>query len=286
MTSLRQRMTQDLRIRNYSPRTIDTYIRAVAKFAEHFGKSPQVLGAEHIREYQVYLVETKKASWSLFNQAVCALRFFYNVTLDRKEMIEHIPFSKKERKLPVVLSAGELGRLFQAVPNLKHRTVLMTMYGTGLRISEAVNLCVQDIDSERMVLRVCQGKGHKDRYAPLSGTLLEALRRYWAIYRPRYYLFPGSSPDRPLSVSGVQRSCKRYRERAGLTKPVTTHTMRHCFATHSLEAGTDLRTIQHIMGHGSLNSTAIYLHVATQAEHQAKGATDLLGSVLQSQPAS
>ncbi len=286
MTSLRQRMIQDLRIRNYSPRTIDTYIRAVAKFAEHFGKSPHVLGAEHIREYQIYLVEEKKASWSLFNQAVCALRFFYNVTLGRKEMIEHIPFSKKERKLPVVLSAGELGRLFQAVPNLKHRTVLMTMYGTGLRISEAVNLRVQDIDSERMVLRVCQGKGHKDRYAPLSRTLLEALRRYWAVYRPRYYLFPGSPPDRPLGVSGVQRSCKRYRESAGLTKPVTTHTMRHCFATHSLEAGTDLRTIQHILGHGSLSTTAVYLHVATQAERQAQGATDLLGSVLQSQSAS
>ena len=181
MTSLRQRMTQDLRIRNYSPRTIDTYIRAVAKFAEHFGKSPQVLGAEHIREYQVYLVETRKASWSLFNQAVCALRFLYNVTLNRKEMVEHIPFSRRERKLPEVLSSQELGRFFEHISNLKYRTVLMTMYGTGLRISEALNLRVQDVDSERGVLRVRHGKGGKDRYVPLSPKLVEILRTYWQV---------------------------------------------------------------------------------------------------------
>jgi len=285
MTSLRQRMTQDLRIRNYSPRTIDTYIRAVAKFAEHFGKSPQVLGAEHIREYQVYLVETKKASWSLFNQAVCALRFLYNVTLDRKEMIEHIPFSRREKKLPVVLSSQELGRFFEHISNLKHRTVLMTMYGTGLRISEALNLQVRDVDSERGVLRVRHGKGGKDRYVPLSPKLAELLRTYWQACRPKEWLFPGSSQERSMGPSAVQKACVWARQKARLEKPVTTHTMRHCFATHSLEAGTDLRTIQHILGHGSLSTTAIYLHVATQAERQAQGATDLLGSVLQNQPA-
>lgn len=284
MTSLRQRMTQDMRIRNYSPRTIDTYIRAVAKFAEYFGKSPQVLGAEHIREYQVYLVETKKASWSSFNQAVCALRFFYNVTLDRKEMVEHIPFSRRERKLPVVLSSQELTHLFEQISNLKHRTVLMTMYGTGLRISEALNLRVQDVDSERGVLRIRHGKGGKDRYVPLFPKLAELLRTYWTAYRPQEWLFPGESQKRSMDPSAVQKACVWARQKARLEKPVTTHTMRHCFATHSLEAGTDLRTIQHILGHRSLSTTAIYLHVATQAEHQAKGATDLLGSVLQNQP--
>jgi len=279
-------MIQDLRIRNYSPRTIDTYIRAVARFAAHFGKSPHVLGAEHIRAYQVYLVETKKVSWSLFNQAVCALRFLYNVTLGRKEMVEHIPFSRRERKLPVVLSPQELGRLFEQISNLKHRTVLMTMYGTGLRISEALNLRVRDVDSERGVLRVRQGKGRKDRYVPLSPTLVELLRTYWKTHRPKEWLFPGESEKQPMDPSAVQKACAWARQKARSEKPVTTHTMRHCFATHSLEAGTDLRTIQHILGHGSLNTTAIYLHVATQAERQAQGAADLLGTALQSQPAS
>ena len=286
MISLRQRMTQDMRIRNYSPRTIDTYIRAVAKFAEHFGKSPQVLGAEHIREYQIYLVETKKASWSLFNQAVCALRFLYNVTLDRKEMVEHIPFSRRDRKLPEVLSSQELARFFEHIANLKHRTVLMTMYGTGLRISEALNLRVRDVDSEREVLRVRHGKGGKDRYVPLSPKHVELLRTYWTACRPQEWLFPGESQKRPMDPSAVQKACAWARQKARLEKPVTTHTMRHCFATHSLEAGTDLRTIHHILGHGNLNTTAIYLHVATQAKRQAQGAADLLGSVLQSQPAS
>ncbi len=227
MSSLRQRMIQDLRVRNYSPRTIEIYTRAVAQFAHHFGKSPRQLGAEHIREYQVYLVETKKASWAWFNQSVCALRFLYNVTLGRKEMIEHIRFAKKEKKLPVVLSAQELGRFFQSISYLKHRAVLMTMYGAGLRLSEALGLRVEDIDSERGVLRVRQGKGRKDRYAPLSGTLVEALRTYWRAYRPKSYLFPDESPDRPLSPSSIQKACKTALLKSGLTKPVCTHTMRH-----------------------------------------------------------
>jgi site-specific recombinase XerD len=279
-------MTQDLRIRNYSPRTIDTYIRAVARFAEHFGKSPRNLGAEHIREYQVYLVEEKKASWSLFNQTVCALRFLYNVTLDRQEVVEHIPFSRSERKLPEVLSMQELAHFFEQISNLKHRTVLMTMYGTGLRISEALNLRVRDVDSERGVLRVRHGKGGKDRYVPLSPKLVELLRTYWKACRPQEWLFPGESEKRPMDPSAVQKACAWARQKARLEKSVTTHTMRHCFATHSLEAGTDLRTIQHILGHGNLSTTSVYLHVATGAERQARGAADLLGSVLQDQTVS
>jgi len=277
MTSLRKRMIQDLRVRNYSPRTITTYIRAVAAFAKHFGASPRLLGAKHIHEYQVFLVEQKKASWPSFNQAVCALRFFYHVTLGRQEMIAHIPYGKREHKLPVVLSTEEVGRFFQAIDNLKHRTVLMTMYAAGLRISEALALKITDVDSARMVLRIEQSKGRRDRYVPLSPTLLEVLRTYWRRQRPRTWLFPGATPPQPLSATAIQKVCGRARRRAGLEKRVTTHTMRHCYATHHLEAGTDLRTIQHILGHGSLNTTAIYLHVATRAPRDASGeATDLL----------
>jgi site-specific recombinase XerD len=201
-------------------------------------------------------------------------------------MVEHIPFPKKERKLPEVLSTQELAHFFDKISNLKHRTVLMTMYGTGLRISEALNLRVRDVDSERGVLRVRQGKGHKDRYVPLSPKLVEQLRTYWKAYRPKEWLFPGESQERPMDPSAVQKACAWARQKARLEKSVTTHTMRHCFATHSLEAGTDLRTIQHILGHGNLNTTAVYLHVATKAGHPARGAADLLGSVLHDQTVS
>ncbi len=265
MTALRQRMTDDLRIRNYSPRTIDTYVRGVASFARHFGKSPDLLGPEHIRDYQKFLVETKKASWSLFNQAVCALRFFYSVSLGRPWLVEHIPFPKQPKRLPVVLSPTELGGFFRAVTNLKHRTVLMTMYAAGLRISEALKLQLADIDSQRLLIRVEQGKGRRDRYTILPSTLLEVLREYWKVYRPQSWLFPGKAPHRPLELSAVQRAAVQARRRAGLAKRVTTHTMRHCFATHLLEAGVDLRTIQLLLGHQSLNTSAVYLHVAAGA---------------------
>ena len=279
MTSLRQRMTQALQIRNYSPRTVEIYTRAVARFAQHFGKSPRHLGAEHVRTYQAYMVETN-VSWARFNQTCCALRFLYRVSLGRQGMVEHIPFPKKERILPVVLSPDELGRFFEHVRSLKHRTVLMTMYGVGVRVSEAVHLRVEDIDAERGVVHVRQGKGRKDRYAPLPSTLLGVLRTYWRAYRPSEYLFPGASKDRPLNPSGVQRSCVWARQKAGLQKRVTTHTMRHCFATHSLEAGTDLRTIQHVLGHGSLSTTAVYLHIATGRMSQSADAQDLLGRAI------
>ena len=276
MTKLRQRMIDDLRIRNYSPRTIKTYTWCVARFAKHFGKSPAQLGREHIREYQIFLVQTKHASWTLFNQTVCALRFFYKVTLDRAELIEHIPFPKQEKKLPVVLSRDELARFIDAIANLKHRTILMTMYAAGLRLSEALGLRLSDIDSDRMLVRVQQGKGKKDRYVPLTTTLLGRLRDYWQHYRPKAWLFPGKTPDRPLSPCSVQRASAHARLKAHIAKPVTTHTMRHCFATHLLEAGTDLRTIQLLLGHGSLNTTAVYLHVATNALQSTERTPDLL----------
>ncbi len=276
MTSLRQRMIDDLRVRNYAPGTIGLYIRSVASFAKHFGKSPDQLGPEHIREYQAYLVNTKNVSWAVFNCAVCSLRFFYKFTLGKPWMIEHIPFPKQENKLPVVLSPAELATFFQAVPNLKHRTVLMTMYGSGVRIAEALALHVDDIDSRRMLIRVQQGKGRRDRYTILPPTLLESLREYWKSSRPRHLLFPGQAPERPLTQNSMHRAVRRIRKKAGLKKPLTTHTMRHCFATHLLEAGVDLRTIQLLLGHRSLNTSAMYLHVAAGALRSDGKPIDLL----------
>lgn len=275
MTPLRKRMLDDMRIRNFSPHTIDCYTRAVAQFAEHFGKSPDILGIEHVREYQIFLLEKKRVSWGTFNVAVCALNFFYKATLRKDWNNTHIPFPKKQKKLPVVLSVAEIAAFFAVIENLKHWTIFTLMYATGLRISEALHLIPEDIDSERMVVRVRQGKGKKDRYVPLSSTLLFSLREYWKAYRPETWLFPGQVPDQPLNRSSVERLCPPLRKRAGIKKPVTPHTMRHCFATHLLEAGTDLRTIQLLLGHRSLNSTAVYLHVATRAPQVTNKLTDL-----------
>lgn len=278
MSLLRERFLEDLRIRHYADRTVATYVRCVTKFAEFFGKSPDLLGPEEVREYQKHLTE-KKVSRSTFSQTSSALRFLYGVTLKRKDSVEWIPYGRRETRLPVVLSLEELGKFFEAVENPKCRTVLMTMYGSGLRLGEALGLKVTDIDSQRMVIRVQQGKGRKDRYVELAPSLLEALRRYWKVYRPKSWLFPARKGDHPIHETVVQRACKEARLRAGLTKPVTTHTMRHCFGTHQLEAGKDLRTIQLRLGHASLHTTALYLHVAAGAESTTTQPVDLLERV-------
>ena len=275
MTALRKRMLDDMRIRNFSPHTIDGYIRAVAQFSRHFGESPDLLGPEHLREYQLYLIKEKKASWSTFNVAISGLKFFYNVTIGSEWSDRSIRFPKKEKKLPVILSVGEIGAFFAVIENQKHWMIFTLMYATGLRISETLNLLPDDIDSKRMVIRVRQGKGKKDRYVPLSPTLLGSLRNYWRTDRPKKWLFPGKIPGQPLNRSSVERLAPLFCKKAGITKPVTPHTMRHCFATHLLEAGTDLRTIQLLMGHRALNSTAVYLHVATQAPQVTDKLTDL-----------
>ena len=283
MSSLRQRMIEDLTIRNYSPRTIKVYVDRVAKFAQYFGQSPDGLGPAHIREFQLFLVQTNPAYWTQFNQSVCALRFFYRVSLGKTWMIEHIPFPKQPKKLPVVLSCEEVTALIEAVSNLKHRTILMTLYASGARVAEALALQLHDIDSGRMLIRVRQGKGGKDRYVPLSRTLLEQLRRYWKQYRPFTWLFPGTDLHAPLTVGAVQKICTKAARKAGLSKKVSPHTFRHTFATHHLEAGTDLRTIQVMLGHSSLRTTAVYLHVAAQASGQSRQALDLLGRVLEAE---
>jgi len=276
LSSLRQKMIEDLRVRNYSPRTLDTYVRCVAAFAKHFGRSPSDLGAEHVRQWQVHLVEGKKASASARNQHAAALRFLYSVTLEQKIPFEQIPYARPGKKLPVVPSPTELGRLFAAVANLKHRTVLFTLYAAGLRLSEGLSLRIADIDGQRGLIRVRAGKGNKDRYTILSPTLLEAQRAYWRAYRPKGWLFPGQEAREPLTANTIQRVCIRAREKAGITKPISAHTLRHSFATHLLESGTDLRTIQQLLGHTSLSTTSIYLHVAVAALQRTERTTDLL----------
>lgn len=276
MTPLRQRMLEDMRVRNYSKKTQAIYVAQVARFAKYVGSPPDQVGPEEIRRYLVHLVEERQVSWSVFNQAACALRFFYGVTLGRGELVPHIPFPRTPKKLPTVLSAEEVTRLVLAVRNLKHRTVLLTIYAAGLRISEAVGLKVTDIDSERMVITVRQGKGRKDRTVMLSPQLLKALRSYAREVRPTHWLFPGRRPDRPLNPTAVQRSCARARRDAGLTKHATVHTLRHSFATHLLEAGTDLRLIQTLLGHRSVKTTAIYTHVSAQRLHATPSPLDRL----------
>jgi site-specific recombinase XerD len=257
-------MIEDMEMRNFAPKTIRVYVDVVARFARHFGKSPEQLGAEHVRQYLLYLVQEKKQAWATYKQALAALRYLYRWVLKGPEVVQDIRCPRPERRLPVVLSSDEVKRFFAAISSFKHRMVLMTAYSAGLRISEAVHLQVTDLDSQRMVIRVCQGKRKKDRYTVLSLTLLQMLRHYWVATRPDRYLFPGRSLDRPLSVSVVQRVCKAAQLIAGIDKTVTPHTLRHSFATHLLEAGTDLRIVQELLGHSSLRTTALYTHVSTK----------------------
>jgi integrase/recombinase XerD len=285
MTELRQRYLQDLRLRNYALKTQQAYVECVSLFARYFRRSPEVLEPEHIRQYQLYLVDEKKCSWSRFNQTVCALRFLYRNTLGRDWAITHIPFPRKQKKLPVVLSPDEAALFLAAIKNLKYRAVLSLCYGAGLRISEALHLQVGDIDSKRMMIRVRQAKGHKDRYVMLSPKLLELLREYWKKDRPSTWLFPGRCKDHPLDATTLQHVCRLARHDSGITKPVTPHTLRHSFASHLLEAGANIRTIQLLLGHNSLQTTAVYTHVSQTTLASTVSPFDLLPS-LDSQPAS
>ncbi len=263
MTPLRQRMIEDMKIRDYSEHTITAYVSAVYRLANFHHKSPDKLGREEIRAFLVDLIEEKKAAWAYYKQVLAALRFLYRRVLHRGEVVEDIRGPRPEKRLPVVLSAGEVARFFKAIPSLKHRTILMLAYGAGLRIGEAVRVRVSDIDRERKVIRVQQGKGKKDRYTVLSPAMLEILDRYCWAARPEDLLFTTRFKDRPITDSTVQRVCIQAREDAGIDKRISPHTLRHSFATHLLEAGTDLRVIQVLLGHASPKTTAIYTHVST-----------------------
>lgn len=280
MSELRQQMLADLRMRNYAERTQEIYITRVAEMARHFKRSPEELTKEEVRGYLRYLKEERRVSRSAFAQAVGGLRFLYRVTLDRPELIPHIPYPRLKRRHPVVLSAEEVVRLLRAIGNLKHRTVAMVLYGAGLRITEALALELRDVDSARMVLTVRHGKGDRDRQVALSSVLLESLRVYWRVYRPSSWLFPGQKVDQPLGPSTIQRAVKAARLKAKITKPATPHTLRHSYATHLMEAGTDLRVIQTLLGHGSLRTTQVYTHVATERVRTTRSPLDALSPEL------
>lgn len=262
MTPLRKRFIEDLKLRNYAPGTIQNYVYHVARFARYHGRSPEQLGQEAVRRYFLHLIEKGEISWSHYNVAVCALRFFYRTTLGEKWPVQHLPYAKRPKKLPAVLSDQEVVSLLQCLPNISHRMALLTIYATGLRISEALRLRPQDIDSRRMFLQVHSGKGGKDRLVPLSPVLLDALRQYWRICRPKRWLFPNVLGQRPMHPAVVGSACRKAARAAGLSKRVTPHTFRHSFATRLLEAGVDVRTIQKVLGHSSLRTTMLYTHVS------------------------
>jgi site-specific recombinase XerD len=272
-------MLEDLRVRNYSPLTQKCYITHVARFAQHFHKSPDLLGPEEIRVYQVYLVDKKKCSWTVLNQTVCALRFLYLHTLNKDWVIRYIPFARAEKKLPVVLSHREVLRLLESVENFKHLSILLVAYSGGLRVSEITNLRVPDIDSERMIIHVRNGKGRKDRIVPLSPVLLWILRDYCRATQPEPFLFPGQDRKRPIAKTSIRKMLHQAALRAGIKKRVTPHTLRHTFATHHLEAGTDLRTLQMAMGHSSLDTTSRYLYISTEKLRSLRTPLELLADL-------
>jgi integrase/recombinase XerD len=276
MTPLRQRFLHDLQLRNYSPRTLETYLSHVVRFARHFGRSPEQLGAEDIRLYQLYLLQQRHASWSVFNQAVCALRFLYRVTLQAPFDVTMIPYGKRPKTLPAVLSREEVAQLFALVPQPLERLMLQTIYACGLRASEGLGLRVEDIDSSRMLLWVRHGKGNKDRAVPLSPALLQALRAHWLRLRPTTWLFPGLTPSGQRSLEALQRVCRRAVAAVGFTKKVSLHTLRHSYATHLLEAGVDVVTIQRLLGHRDLQTTARYLHLTAPRLAQTPGLLESL----------
>ncbi len=266
MTQLRKQMLEEIQRRNYSHRTARTYVRIVRDFAEYFHQPPDKLGPEQIRQYQAHLFQAKKLAPATVSQYVSALRFLFVKTLRRHFLAEYIPFPKSRKRLPTVLSPEEVIRLIDAACNLYHRTLLMTLYSTAARRAELCQLKVQDIDSQRMMIRINQGKGGRDREVPLSPKLLQTLRVYFRWMRPTTFLFPGTvkgvRADVPISVNTVWLACRQAAQRAGITKRLSPHSLRHSCASHLLEAGADLRTIQVLLGHSRLEHTLIYLHLS------------------------
>jgi integrase/recombinase XerD len=262
MATLKQRMKEDLQLRGLSPRTQMTYLSHVTRFARYFKKLPDTLGEKEVREYLLHLINDEQVSYSTLTHAYSALKFIYEVTLGRPGEVMRIPYPKTPRRLPVVLDRKEIDALFAATTNLKHLTILMMTYSAGLRLNEVVHLKKEDIDSARMMVRVREGKGRVDRYSLLSKVALETLNDYLQYYKPALWLFPGTNPDTPLSSTSIQKMFQAARERAGITKPASVHTLRHSFATHLLEAGCDLHHVQLLLGHKSPTTTATYLHVS------------------------
>jgi integrase/recombinase XerD len=264
MTTLRRKMLAELQLRNYARRTQSMYIARVAQMATHVGRCPSHLTSDEVGDFLRYYRLEAGASLSAYKQMTAALRFLYRVTLGREDMVPHLPYPRRSERRPVVLSRADVSRLLVELPSLKQRTIAMTLYGAGLRISEALHLRLVDIDSTRGVLIVRHGKGSSERQVMLSSLLLEALRQYWRTHRPTDWLFPGRDPSRPLHQRSVQRAISLAGQAAGIRKRVTPHVLRHSFATHLMEDGTDLRLIQVLLGHRSIKTTAVYMHVASE----------------------
>lgn len=276
VSPLRQRMIEDMAVRNFAPNTQESYLGQVSQFARYFGKTPEQLGPEEIRSYQIYLAQEKKVSVGTRIVAVSALRFLYTVTLKCDWTVQMIPTPKKDHRLPVILSPQEILQLLEAAPSFPHHVIFSTMYGTGMRVSEAVNLRAENIDSQRMMIRIELSKGHKDRDVQLSSKLLELLRTYGRKVRPGEWMFPGQIPNQPLSRAAVGAAVVQAAQRAGLTKHTSPHSLRHAYAVHLLEAGTDIRKIQLLLGHRSLSTTARYLRLATTTVCATTSPLDLL----------
>jgi site-specific recombinase XerD len=262
ISPLRRRMIEDMTIRKFVPKTQHDYVQRVKDFAVFLGRSPATASKEDVRRFQLHLTSIG-AGTPKINSTVSALRFFFDVTLDRPDLGKHASFVHEPRKAPVVLSPEEVARLLEAAPGIKYKAALSVAYGAGLRVSEVVQLKVSDIDSKRMMLRVEQGKGRKDRYAMLSPQLLELLREWYRLAHPQGWLFPGRDPVNPMTARQLRRACETAAQAAEITKRVTPHTLRHSFATHLLEQNIDIRVIQVLLGHAKLESTALYTRVAT-----------------------
>lgn len=276
MTPLREKMIRDMKVRGFSPRTQSAYLSSVINLSKHYNKSPESLSKDDILNYLVYLHEVRKLAWSSCNVAVCGFRFLYSVTLDDQQMALSIPKRKSRKRLPTVYSRREALRIINAPKNLKHRVLLMAVYSAGLRVGEVVRLKPEHINSERMEIQVVQGKGYKDRSTLLSKILLKELRTYWKVYQPRVWLFPSpSNPDLPICRHTAQKIHYGAKKMAGIKRQGGIHTLRHAFATHLLEDGCDIRRIQVLLGHKSISTTAIYLHVTREGLAKIKSPLDM-----------
>ena len=275
VSPLRRRMIEDMTIRNFGPKTQNDYIRSVKNLAMFLGRSPEAASNEDVRRFQLHLSSGDISAASM-NNTVSGLRFFFRVTLGRADIASHLPFVRQPRKLPVVLSPEEVSRFLEAAPGIKYKAAFSVAYGAGLRASEVMSLKPTDIDSKRMVIRVEQGKGRKDRYVMLSPQLLELLRDWWLVARPQGWLFPGRDLGQPLTTRQLNRACHAAAHMAELEKPVSLHTLRHSFATHLLEQNIDIRVIQVLLGHAKLDSTALYTQVATKTIREVTSPLDQL----------
>ena len=276
ISPLRQRMIDDMTARRFSEATRKDYVRHVKTFAAFLGRSPETATCEDLRRFQLHTAQ-QQIGPATVNAAVAALRFFFKVTLERPDLVRHLTTVQEPRKAPIVLNQDEVGRLLQAAPGVKYKAALSLAYGAGLRVSEVAALNVSDIDSERMTLRIEQGKGRKDRYVMLSPQLLELLRDWWRLARPQAWLFPGQNPVNPMTARQLCRAVHAAANAAGIAKRVTPHTLRHSFATHLLEQNVDIRVIQVLLGHAKLETTALYTRVAVNTIRDVKSPLERLG---------